>query len=113
MKTQNAQKIEEGILNLDSITLSPEIVGEIQSLQDGDTTIGLEDDLARLETLFNFLFGIYQRYTDDFAGEEKNLLENLAYIKDLKNHFEIFRIKKTSIVENYPKELVSTLKIVG
>ena len=111
MKTK-LLKIEEG-LNLDCVTLNPEILGEIKSLQEGDETAnGVNEEIARLDKLFNFLFEIYYRFSDEFAGDEKKMLDNLTYITDLKKHFEIFRIKQTSIVENFSKEHVSTLKIV-
>jgi len=108
MKT-NSQKNEEGILNLDCVSLTPEILGEIQSIQEDLNN----DDLARLEKIFNFLFGIYQSYSDDFVGEEKTILDHLSYIKDLQAHFEIFKIKQTSIVASVPKELISPLKILN
>jgi len=107
MKPQNVQ-IEESNLNLDCVTLTPEIVNEIKSIQED-----LNYDLDRLEKLFNFLFGIYQSYSDDFAGEERTILDQLSYIKDLQVHFKIFKIKQTSIVASVPKELISPLKILN
>lgn len=107
MKPQNAQ-IEESTLNLDCVTLTPEILGEIQSIQNDSNN----DDQTRLQKLFNFLFGIYHCHPDSFAGEEKIILEHMAFTKDLQAHFEIFKIKQTSIVASVSKSLVSTLKIV-
>jgi len=108
MKTQNVQ-IEESTLNLDCVTLTPEILGELQSIQDDLNN----DDQAGLDKLFNFLFEVYQRYSDDFAGNEKAILDHLCFIKELKAHFEIFRIKHTSIISSVPKELISQLKILN